>query len=102
MAYQAQDWTRAQQAYAMLERYLPDHLSVLYNHALVLAQLKQFDASADRLRYIATREPANYAAQINLYWAYSKGGREKEAKRKIAELKKMFPADTEVAKLAGG
>lgn len=99
LAYQAQDWARAQQSYAAIERYLPDHTSVLYNHALALAQTGQYDPAIERLRFIVAREPANYAALINLYWAYAKGKQPKKATKLLVQMKKQFPEDAEVNRL---
>jgi tetratricopeptide (TPR) repeat protein len=101
-AYQQQDWTRAQRAYSALEEYLPDNLPILYNHGLSLSQLGQFKPAIERLKYVSTVEPRNYAALINLYWAYSRDGQEKKAKKTLLEMKEAFPNDGEVNRLLAG
>ncbi|MCM2279193.1 MAG: tetratricopeptide repeat protein [Oligoflexia bacterium] len=98
-AYQLKDWAAAQRAYATLERFLPDHLSVLYNHALTLKELGQIQPAIERLRFVTAVEPRNYAALINLYWAYVKAGEEKKARKTLFAMKQAFPEDKEVNRL---
>lgn len=98
-AYQLQDWPKAQQAYSMLEKFLPDHLAILYNHALALSQLQQYKPAIDRLRFIAQKEPGNYAALINLYHTLIKDGQEKKARQTLEGMKKTFPDDGEINRL---
>jgi tetratricopeptide (TPR) repeat protein len=99
-AFQLKDWDRADRAYSTLERFMPDHLAILYNHALVLSELAQYEPAIERLRYVLAKDPTNYAAMINLYWSYRKAGRLAEMKSLIIELKARFPQDSEVARLS--
>lgn len=101
LAYQAEDWRRADQAFAQIEEYLPDHLAVLYNHALTLGQLKRYPEAIRRLEFVTTREPDNYGAQVNLYSTYVQAGEPERAREKIRELRTRFPNDQGIARLAG-
>ncbi|MCM2323825.1 MAG: tetratricopeptide repeat protein [Oligoflexia bacterium] len=98
-AYQQRDWARAQRAYSAIEEYLPDHLSTLYNHALVLKELGQLKPAIERLRYVTAVEPRNYAALINLHGIYAADGQLKKAHKVLVEMKQAFPTDAEVNRL---
>jgi hypothetical protein len=99
VAYQQKDWVRSDQDYAALEEFLPEHLSIVYNRALALAELKQYDGAIDRLKFVIRKEPQNYAAWINLYYTFNKAGKEKKAKQALNDMKRLFPADGEVNRL---
>lgn len=98
-AYQQKDWVRSQQAYAELEKYFPNHLSIVYNHALALEELKEHKPAIERLKFIVAKEPNNYAAQIHLFWNYEKSGEKKRAKQTLTAMKRLFPDDPDVTKL---
>lgn len=99
VAFQQQDWTRAHHAYATLEKYYPYHLSILYNHALVLRELNQFDGAIERFKFVVGQDGMNYAALINLYHTYTRAGLTSPAKKLLAEIHRKFPQDGEVNRL---
>jgi tetratricopeptide (TPR) repeat protein len=101
-AFELKDWARSEQAYSALEKYFPDHLSILYNHALALGELKDYPGAVSRLSYIAGKDPGNYAVLINLYWAYIKSGQEKRARELLVAMKRAFPNDGEINRLIAG
>ena len=74
-------------SYGQLEKYFPDHLSILYNHALALSELKQYKPAIERLQFIARQEPKNYAALINLYWNFVKNSQEDKAKHPLRDAR---------------
>jgi predicted Zn-dependent protease len=98
-SYALKDWTRSAQAYGTLEKYFPDHLGILYNYALALMELKEYSPAIDRLKFVAARDPGNYAVQINLYYTYIKAGAAKRAKATLVTMKNSFPNDAEVTRL---
>jgi tetratricopeptide (TPR) repeat protein len=101
-AYQLKDYTRADQAYAWLEEALPEHLSILYNHALAFEGLGRFKDAVTRLDFIVGREPRNYAALIHLYWDVRKDGQTKRAHELLVAMKREFPQDAEIDRLLAG
>lgn len=98
-SYQLEDWARAEQSYALLEKYFPDHLSILYNRGLALLQLKQYDAAIERLRQVLARDSRNYGALYNLYVAHTRNSQGQEARDVLATMKRLFPNDREVDRL---
>ena len=98
-AYQQRDWQRATQVYSLLENYFPDHLGIVYNHALVLVELGRLPDAIQRFEYVATRDPANYGNLINLYYAYRKSDQIRKAQETLVTMKRAFPNDGEVNRL---
>lgn len=99
LAFQGRDFNRAEGLYSQLERYLPDHGSILYNHALALGELGRHVEAIPRLKQLAQNEPRNYPVWINLYHAYSKSGQTWKATRTLTAMKRAFPNDGEVNRL---
>jgi tetratricopeptide (TPR) repeat protein len=100
--FQLKDWEASERTYSHLEKYVPNHLGVLYNHALALAELKQYKPSIERLKYVINQDPKNYAALINLYYTYVKAGESGHAKGALMAMKLNFPQDAEVNRLLAG
>jgi len=82
---------------AIVEHYLPDSDPVIYNRALSLAALKQYEPAIQRLLHVY---PGSYGTLWNLYWCYRNSGRKQDALRTIADMKARFPADGEVNRLS--
>ncbi|MDR3606847.1 MAG: tetratricopeptide repeat protein [Oligoflexia bacterium] len=85
-AYQLGNWNRAAQVYSILETALPDHPSILYNHALALRRLEDYKPAIERLRYVYDREPRNQAAASNLYACYLHAGETRRAQEVLRAL----------------
>lgn len=101
-SYSLKDAPRAIQAWSTLEKYFPEHSSIVYNHALALAQDQKYGPAADRLKWLVSREPNNYAVAINLYYSYKNSGQDRRAKALLLDMKKAFPQDGEVNRLLTG
>lgn len=101
-SYELKDYVRAEQVYSWLEAAFPDHLSILYNHALALEGLGRLREAMPRLEAIVARESRNYGALLHLYWAYRKDGQADRAREVLLRLRREFPDDAEVKRLASG
>ncbi len=98
-AFQQRDFARSIESYNLLEHYFPNHMAILYNYALALAEAGKYLPAVERLKFVILREPTNYAALINLYWTYRKAEKKSRARETILKIQKLFPNDAEVAKL---
>jgi tetratricopeptide (TPR) repeat protein len=99
LAYQLNDFKKADAAYTAIEEYAPREFAVLYNHALALMALGRYADSALRLRSVVLNDPKNYAALLNLYLSYRKGGDLPNARATLMLMKREFPKDAEVKRL---
>jgi len=97
--FSLQDWPKAEQAFGFIETYQPENLSIVYNHALALAELKRYPEAITRLEMVASRDPRNYAVLINLYWNYVKAQEKRQANALLKKLKEYFPNDGGVQQL---
>jgi tetratricopeptide (TPR) repeat protein len=101
-SYELRDFARAEQAYGWLESAFPDHLSILYNHALAYEGLGRLREAMPRLEASIAREPRNYGALLHLYWDYRNDGQADRARGLLVTLRREFPEDAEVKRLAAG
>lgn len=101
-SYELKDYARAEQTYGWLEGAFPDHPSILYNRALALEGLGRLKEAMPKLESIIAREPRNYAALMHLYWDYRNDGQADRARELLSALKREFPDDPEVKRLAAG
>jgi tetratricopeptide (TPR) repeat protein len=90
-AYGLKDYVRAEEAYGWLEEVLPDHLPIVWNHALSLEGLGQFREAIPRLAFILEHDPRNYLAFMHLYWDYRRDGREGQARDLLLRMKLVTP-----------
>jgi tetratricopeptide (TPR) repeat protein len=98
-AYSLKKWDLMDSSYNALERYFPEHLAILYNHALALKELGRAPDAAKRLEFIVAREPKNYAALINLFATYKAMSDDSHARDVAGRMKVAFPNDPEIKKL---
>jgi tetratricopeptide (TPR) repeat protein len=94
------DWQAADLHNRLVENYLPDTQGVIYNRALSLAALKQYDPAIRRLERVSKMAPNTYGVLWNLYWAYRNSGRKREAADTLATMRSLFPDDPETTKLS--
>jgi tetratricopeptide (TPR) repeat protein len=99
---QLQDWSGAEQAYATLERYFPDHPSVLNNHGYALERLSRYPEAAKRFKIIFEHQPMNYMAGLRLYQNYKSAGEAAQANALLASLRTKFSGNPEFAKMQNG
>jgi predicted Zn-dependent protease len=83
----------------LVETYLPNHPSVIYNRATTLMELHQYEPAIERLERTIQATPQNYGAQLNLYWSYRKAGHKKKAEERLRTMLELFPADPAVRQL---
>ncbi|OFZ79955.1 MAG: hypothetical protein A2583_15155 [Bdellovibrionales bacterium RIFOXYD1_FULL_53_11] len=98
LAYQLKQWDRVLASYGVLEKHFPDHLSILYNHALGLMEVGRFNDAIRRLEFVLARDGANYGALLNLYIAQRKSGNLKGARETLIRTKRMYPTNMDIDK----
>ena len=76
VAYGLGDFRMSAEHYGVIERFLPDHLGVVYNLAISFEELGQYGPAEMRLNRVLAKEPENSAALAHL-----KAVREKASRR---------------------
>lgn len=99
---QLQDWQGAEQVYGTIERYFPDHPSVLNNHGFALEKLHRYQEAANRFKIIFEHEPTNYMAGIRLYENYQNAGESAQAHSVVVSMRERFSGNSEVNRMLSG
>jgi len=99
LAYQLSDWPKAQESYGILERFFPQNLSIVYNHALALREMGKYGDAIKRLKYVVAKDPDNYSSLINIYYTYDRANEKKKALEHLKTLKRKYPDNGEITRL---
>jgi len=94
LAYQQRDWGASEQAFADLEKYVPNNPSVLFNRAVAMIELKQNGPAIVLLKRVLQMHPQDRSAQTNLYRAYVANGNRQEAAAMLQEMSRPVPVPT--------
>jgi tetratricopeptide (TPR) repeat protein len=98
-AYYLKDYQASERANRVVESFLPNHPAVIYNRATTLLALERYDEAITRFERVVQTDPRNYGAQLNLYWAYRKGGHTAQADAQLQTMLRLFPSDPAVLQL---
>lgn len=99
-ALQTGQWAKAESSYSLIERMMPDHASVMYNHALALKELKHLDAAIVRFKRLRGQDPGNYGVLYNLFATYKAANRPSAAREVLEDLQRRFPNNGELKQLS--